>query len=84
MSANSVSDARNSQSRGSLRLQRPTLFHYTASRDWLLQASETLFADIANGVLKVDPSNSFPLRDVAAAHDQLEGRQTTGSTVLIP
>ncbi len=70
--------------RGSLRLQRPTLYHYASSRDWLERASSTLFAAIGDGTLKVNVSATRPLRDVAQVHDDLEARRTTGSTVLIP
>jgi len=70
--------------RGSLRLTRPTLFHHTASRDWLEQASAAMFRDIASGTLKINIASERPLSEVAQAHDALEGRQTTGSTVLIP
>ncbi len=70
--------------RGSLRLQRPTLFHYAASRDWLETASGALFAAIADGTLTVNIGKTRPLAEAAAAHDDLEGRKTTGSTVLIP
>ena len=70
--------------RGSLRLQRPTLFHYAASRAWLEAAANELFTTIANGTLKIHIAAERPLTEAAEAHDALEGRQTTGSTVLIP
>ncbi len=70
--------------RASLRLQRPTLFHYAASRVWLETASAALFKAIADGRLKVSIASTRPLREAAAAHTDLEGRKTTGSTVLIP
>lgn len=70
--------------RGSLRLQRPTLFHYTASRDWLETASTALFGAIADGTLQINIASTRPLAEVAAVHDDLEARRTTGSTVLIP
>lgn len=70
--------------RGSLRLQRPTLFHYAASREWLETASAALFAAIADNTLKINIGNKRPLAEAAAAHEDLEERATTGSTVLIP
>lgn len=70
--------------RGSLRLQRPTLFHYTASRDWLETAAAALFAAIGDGTLTINIASTRPLEQVADVHDDLEGRKTTGSTVLIP
>jgi len=70
--------------RGSLRLTRPTLFHHTASRAWLEQASGDLFAMIRSGAVRIRIDHRWPLTEVAAAHDTLEGRGTTGCTVLIP
>ena len=70
--------------RGSLRLTRPTLFHFTASRDWLTKATGALFAAIADGTLKINIAKSRPLTEAAAAHDDLTARKTTGSTILIP
>ena len=70
--------------RGSLRLTRPTLVHHVAQAGWLAQASEALFAQIIAGRIKVEIGARFALSDVAAAHSALEGRQTSGSTVLIP
>ncbi len=70
--------------RSSLRLQRPVLFHYTAARDWLHTAAADLFTAIADGTLSVHVAATRPLTEVAQAHDDLEGRKTTGSTVLIP
>ncbi len=71
-------------SRGSLRLQRPTLFHYATMRSWLERASADLFAAVADGSLKINVSARRPLQEAAQAHDDLEARRTTGSTVLIP
>jgi len=70
--------------RGSLRVTRPTLFHHVARRDWLLQAAEDLFGMIRSGRIVIRIDRSLPLQEVAEAHDGLEGRRTTGSTVLIP
>lgn len=70
--------------RGSLRLTRPTLFHHTRNPEWLQQAAGDLFSLISSGRIKVEIAQSFALEDVAAAHLALEGRRTTGSTVLIP
>jgi len=68
----------------SLRLTRPILFHHTASREWLEQASSGLFERILDGTLEVPVNQRFALTDVADAHDALESRKTTGSTVLLP
>lgn len=70
--------------RGSLYLTRPTLFDYTRARSALVKAVQELFDLIGRGVLAVHVGQTFALRDAAEAHRALEGRQTRGSTVLIP
>lgn len=70
--------------RASLRLTRPSLFHFTARRDWLDAASRDLFAVIRSGAVKVRIDREWPLDQAAAAHQALEGRATTGCIVLKP
>ncbi len=70
--------------RASLRLTRPSLFHFSASRDWLEQAAGDLFGVIRSGAVQVQIGARWPLAQVAQAHAALEARATTGSTVLIP
>ena len=70
--------------RGSLFLTRPTLFHYIAQRQDLVAAARELFGVIAGGAVKVRIGQRFPLADAAVAHEALESRRTTGSTVLTP
>ncbi len=70
--------------KGSLFLTRPTLASYTASRGDLQRAAADLFEVVTAGAVKIQINQSFPLADAAAAHIALEGRRTTGSTVLIP
>ena len=70
--------------KGSLFLTRPTLATYTAKRADLETMAADLFAAVASGAVQAAVHQSFPLQDAAAAHAALEGRQTTGSTVLIP
>ena len=68
--------------KGSLYLTRPTLFHYIASRQQLEQSAGELLAMVASGKVKVEVKQRFALRDAAEAHRALEGRKTTGSTIL--
>jgi NADPH:quinone reductase len=68
--------------KGSLFLTRPTLFNYIATRPELEQAAGELFAMLASGKLKVEVKQRFALADAAEAHRALEGRKTSGSTVL--
>jgi len=70
--------------KGSLFLTRPTLMSYTASRKDLLQSSEALFDVVSRGVVKADVHQRWPLAEAVAAHRSLEGRQTQGSSILVP
>lgn len=70
--------------KGSLYVTRPTLASYAARREELLAASKELFGLVLSGKVKVGPRQSYALKDAAQAHRDLEGRKTTGSTVLIP
>jgi NADPH:quinone reductase len=68
--------------KGSLFLTRPTLNTYTATREDLLTAARELFQVVASGAVKITVNQTYPLRDAARAHRDLEGRKTTGQTVL--
>lgn len=70
--------------KGSLFLTRPTLFTYTAKREDLVKAAQDLFSVVKNKAVKISINQTYPLRDAAQAHIDLEGRKTTGSTVLLP
>jgi NADPH:quinone reductase len=70
--------------KGSLYLTRPTLTHYTASRDELLTRSRDLFVWMESGRLQVRIDRTYPLADAAAAHRALEGRETKGKVLLLP
>jgi NADPH2:quinone reductase len=70
--------------KGSLFLTRPTLFHYVATRADLLAAARDLFAVIKSRKVRISVNQTYALKDAAIAHADLEGRKTTGSTVLIP
>jgi NADPH2:quinone reductase len=70
--------------KGSLFLTRPTLVNYTASREDLLTAARELFAVVKKGAVKIKVNQTYPLREAAQAHRDLESRKTTGQTVLLP
>ncbi len=70
--------------KGSLFFTRPTLFNYADTPDRLQEMSDDLFAVIASGAVTISIDQTFPLSDARAAHEALEGRATTGSTVLLP
>lgn len=65
-------------------LTRPSLFHYTATRDELLWRSRELFESIASGKLKVTIDSEIPLRDAKKAHERIESRKSVGKVLLIP
>lgn len=70
--------------KGSLFLTRPTLMTYTAKREDLLTHARDLFEVVEKGVVKVEIRQTYPLSDAARAHRDLEGRRTTGSSILLP
>jgi len=70
--------------KGSLYATRPTLMVYVARRDDLLANAGELFDMVRKGALKVSVSRTYPLREAAQAHRDLEARKTTGSIVLTP
>jgi len=70
--------------KGSLFLTRPTLFSYTGKREDLLTAARELFAVVKSKKVKISVNQTYPLKDAAQAHIDLESRKTTGSTVLLP
>lgn len=69
---------------GSLSANRPVLFDYIVSRAELVARAGDLFARIQSGSLRLDTATTRPLHEAAEAHRALEGRQTSGSTVLLP
>ncbi len=71
-------------SRGSLYVTRPTLFTYSAKRDDLETMAADLFGMVESGKVKIEINQRYALKDVAQAHRDLEGRKTTGSTILLP
>ena len=70
--------------KGSLFLTRPSLVHYTATREEMLQRAGELAGWIRDGKLKLRVEFEFPLKDAAEAHRALEGRKTTGKVLLVP
>ncbi|AOY00843.1 quinone oxidoreductase [Jeongeupia sp. USM3] len=70
--------------KGSLFLTRPSLGHYTATRDELLDTAEDYFTAVARGFVAAEIGQRFALSEAALAHRELEARRTTGSTLLLP
>jgi len=70
--------------KGSLFLTRPTLMTYNAKREDLLKSAAELFSVVKKGAVKITINQTYPLKEAAQAHRDLESRKTTGSTVLLP
>src|SRR5579864_2880730 len=70
--------------KGSLFVTRPTLGHYTITRDELMSRAGAVFGMIAAGKLKLRVEHIYPLAQAQQAHRDLEGRKTRGKLLLIP
>lgn len=68
--------------KGSLKITRPTLFTHIADHATCQDMTAQLFAKVQSGDVKIRIDQSHALDDIRAAHDALEARKTTGSTVL--
>lgn len=71
-------------SRGSLFITRPTLFAYAAQRSDLEAMAADLFQVVASGDVQIEVRQHYELAEAARAHTELEARQTTGSSILLP
>jgi NADPH:quinone reductase len=69
---------------GSLYLTRPSIRHYTATREELLERARDVFTLIAEGTLHTRIGGRYPLEEARRAHEDLEARRTTGKLVLLP
>jgi NADPH2:quinone reductase len=70
--------------KGSLFVTRPTLMSYTRTPALLQAMAKDLFKVVVSGAVKIKIDQTYALKDAAQAHRDLEGRKTTGSTVLLP
>ena len=70
--------------KGSLFFTRPVLAHHTAKREELLALGGELFDLVLSGKVKIEVNQRYALADAAQAHRDLEGRKTSGSTILVP
>jgi NADPH:quinone reductase len=72
------------QQKGSLFATRPTLNTYAAKREDLLKTANDLFDKVESGAVKIPINQKYSLKDAQRAHRDLEGRETTGSSILLP
>jgi NADPH2:quinone reductase len=70
--------------KGSLYLTRPSLGHYSATREELLSRADDVIGWVSKGELKLRIEKTFALSDAAEAHRELESRRTTGKLLIIP
>lgn len=70
--------------KGSLFATRPTLFVYNAKREDLDASAAALFEVVLSGAVEIKINQRYALKDAGKAHSDLEGRRTTGTTILIP
>lgn len=70
--------------KGGLYVTRPALAQYTATREELMWRADSLFSWIGQDNLSVRIGGAYELSDARQAHEDLEGRKTTGKLILIP
>jgi NADPH2:quinone reductase len=70
--------------KGTLYITRPSLMPHTESRANLLEIAGDLMKMVSSGKVKIEIDQRYELADAVQAHRDLEGRKTTGSTVLLP
>jgi len=70
--------------KGSLYATRPTLFTHSAKREILDEMARDLFGVVSSGKVKIPIHNRYKLSEARKALEALEGRETTGATVLTP
>ncbi|MGC2164430.1 MAG: zinc-binding dehydrogenase, partial [Gallionella sp.] len=68
--------------KGSLLVTRPTLGTFVATRPQLEENSADLFGMVGSGKVKIHVNQTYPLKEAAQAHRDLEARKTTGSTIF--
>ncbi|MGH3989840.1 MAG: zinc-binding dehydrogenase, partial [Pseudonocardiaceae bacterium] len=69
---------------GSVFLTRPMLAHYVATRDELTWRAGEVFDAIQDGSLRIGIGGRYPLAEAGRAHQDLQGRRTTGKLLLLP
>jgi NADPH2:quinone reductase len=72
------------QFKGSLFATRPTLNTYAAKRADLVAVADELFQVVGSGAVTIPVNQKYALKDARKAHEDLEGRKTTGASILVP
>jgi NADPH:quinone reductase len=66
-----------------LYVTRPSLFTHITTREATQAMADDLFGMVTSGRVQVSKGHRYPLAEAAQAHRELEGRQTTGASVLL-
>jgi NADPH2:quinone reductase len=70
--------------KSTLYITRPSLAPHTEKRENLIEIAGDLMKMVSSGKVSIEIDQRYKLADVVQAHRDLEGRKTTGSTVLLP
>jgi NADPH2:quinone reductase len=63
---------------------RPSIAHYTITREELEESAKKVFEAVMSGKFKIEISKKYPLNEVREAHEDLEARKLTGPAVILP
>ena len=63
---------------------RPSIAHYTVTREELVNSANAVFEAIKTNKFKVKIFKKFSLKDAVTAHEELEGRKLKGPAILVP
>lgn len=77
-------DPRMLTQKGSLYFARPSVMHHIAKREDMVSLADELFDMVESGKLKIKANHVYPLFEAPLAHNDLQGRKTTGSIILRP
>ncbi|HEY8481455.1 MAG TPA: quinone oxidoreductase [Spirillospora sp.] len=69
---------------GSVYLTRPSLGHFVATREELLERAADVYGWVKSGEVRIHVGHRYALADAAAAHADLEARRSTGKLLLLP
>ena len=69
---------------GSVFLTRPALVHFMRTAQEFSWRADELFEAVAGGTISIEVGGRYPLAEAARAHQDLQGRKTSGSQVLLP
>ncbi len=69
---------------GSVFLTRPALVHFMRTGQEFSWRADELFEAVGGGAINIEVGGRYPLAEATRAHQDLQGRKTAGSIVLLP